>query len=217
VAERNVFLVYMPPNNGEAMVHYEDTIRQRVDLSRIQPHVTAAEARKLESVFGGRRIAVWGSRPGSGNRSKFERMAPGDDLLIVVGDTIKFMGKIALKTHNPALSRELWKNLRGGSSDGWDLIYFIANPVEIDVPFREFSKLFNYDANFRLYGFTAVGPDRLREFYERTTTFTPFVSASRPARRCGCRPMTRTGSGARTTSTSSSPSSRPASICRTRT
>jgi hypothetical protein len=164
VADRNVFLVYMPPTNGEAMVHYEDTIRKRVDLARVARHLTKTQVRELETVFGPRRMAVWGSRAGSGNRPKFERMAPGDDLLIVVGKTIKFMGKIALKTEDPALSRELWQNLRGGSGEGWDLIYFIANPVEIDVPFAAFSRLFNYGENFRLYGFTAVAPERLRQF-----------------------------------------------------
>lgn len=34
---RNVFLLYMPPGNSEAMVHYQDTIKNRVALGRIAP------------------------------------------------------------------------------------------------------------------------------------------------------------------------------------
>ena len=77
------------------------------------------------------------------------------------------MGKIADKTINPDLSRDLWKNLKGDTTDGWDLIYFIANPLEIELPFSEFKKLFNYSQNYSLRGFTNVAKDKLEEFYSR--------------------------------------------------
>lgn len=162
---RNVFLLYMPPSNLEAMVHYEDTIRRRVPFQRLAPFLSKDLGNRLKRVFADRPIAVWGSRDSKPNRSKFERMAEGDDLLIVVGDTIKLMGKIAAKTVGPDLSGELWKNLRGETNSGWDLIYFIANPVEIDVPFEAFCGLFGYESNYRLYGFTSVAPERLEAFY----------------------------------------------------
>ncbi len=38
-AVRNIFLIYIPLGNQEAMVHYEDTIRQKVSLERIYKHV----------------------------------------------------------------------------------------------------------------------------------------------------------------------------------
>jgi hypothetical protein len=94
-------------------------------------------------------------------------MAEGDDLLIVEGETIKLMGKVALKTVNPGLSRELWKNIRGDTTEGWDLVYFIANPVEIEVPFRQFCRLFGYGENYQLRGFTAVSTEKLEQFYDR--------------------------------------------------
>jgi len=36
-------------------------------------------------------------------------MKQGDDILIVEGKSIKLLGKIAAKTINPSLSKELWK------------------------------------------------------------------------------------------------------------
>ena len=164
---RNIFLMYIPPTNHEAVVHYEDTIRRKVAPDRIYRYVDQNLRRQLDDVFGGRPIAVWGSRDSQANRARFENMVPGDEILIVEGGTIKLLGMIAAKTVNHDLSGELWKNLRGSNDAGWDLIYFIANPKEIELPFTKFCELFGYEANYQLRGFTAIGPDRLEEFYNR--------------------------------------------------
>lgn len=163
----NVFLLYMPPGNAEAMIHYRETIEQRVPFDRVVPYVSTEVAARLKSIFGSRPIAVWGSRDSKSNRGKYEKMEEGDDLLIVEGETIKFMGKVALKTVNPDLSRELWKNINARRTEGWDLIYFIANPVEIGVPFQELCRLFGWAKTFQLHGFTTVSNERLEAFYER--------------------------------------------------
>jgi hypothetical protein len=63
----------MSPGNAEAMVHYQDTIRNKVAFDRIAPHVSSGLARKLQQVFGSHPIAVWGSRDSSANRAKFPR------------------------------------------------------------------------------------------------------------------------------------------------
>ncbi len=163
----NVFLLYMPPGNAEAMVHYEDTIKQRVPLQRILPHVSRQVKEQLVGIFGAGPVAVWGSAAGTQNRRKFDRMSAGDDLLIVEGDTIKLIGKVAAKVESIALSRELWQSLRGEENRSWELIYFIANPRELDVPFAEFCRFFEYERNFRLRGFTTVAAERLQAFHER--------------------------------------------------
>jgi hypothetical protein len=46
------------------------------------------------------------------------------------------------------------------------LIYFIANPQEIDLPFVQFCNLMGYSDNYQLRGFTTVSRDKLEEFYE---------------------------------------------------
>ena len=164
---RNIFMLYMPPGNVEAMVHYEDTIRQKVAPERIYSTVSRDIARKLQSYFGQHPIAVWGSRDSKANRSRFDRMQVGDEILIVEGDVIKLLGRIACKTVSPELSRELWKNLKGDSTAGWDLIYFIANPREIDLPFARCTELFGYSPDYQLRGFTSIAEEKLDEFYEK--------------------------------------------------
>jgi hypothetical protein len=165
---RNIFLLYMPPNNLEAMTHYRDTIQQKVAFDRISRFVSRDTAASLRNVFGDRPIAVWGSRNSPANRAKFEKMTEGDDLLIVEGATIKFMGKVAHKTVNADLSRELWHNINNpAESAGWDLIYFIANPIEVGAPFSEFCRLFGYETTYQLHGFTTVSAEKLAAFYDR--------------------------------------------------
>lgn len=162
----NVFILYIPPGNSEAMVHYQDTIVNRVPVERIGPLVSMTIRAQLMRIFGRNPIAVWGSEAGPRNRSNFERMSPGDDIIIVEGERIKLVGKIAAKTESRPLSRQLWKTLSGDPTT-WDLIYFIANPRELDLEFTEFCQLFGYAPTYRLRGFTSVAAGRLRDFYQR--------------------------------------------------
>jgi hypothetical protein len=94
-------------------------------------------------------------------------MSPGDDILIVEGNSVRLIGKIAAKVESEELSRELWKPITGTSSTTWQLIYFIANPRELDLPFQEFCRLFGYEDSYRLRGFTTVSPNRLEQFYSK--------------------------------------------------
>jgi hypothetical protein len=163
----NVFLLYMPPGNQEAMVHYQDTLVSRVSLERLNPFLSPNLRARLKDVFGSKSIATWGSEAGPRNRSNFERMNPGDDILIVEGDRIRLIGKVAAKTESRPLSQELWKTLSGRESTTWELIYFIANPRELNLPFKDFCDLFGYERSYRLRGFTTVAADKLEGFYKR--------------------------------------------------
>jgi hypothetical protein len=162
----NVFLLYMPPGNREAIVHYQDTIVTRVPLDRIRPHVSRNLSANLLGVFGPKSIAVWGSQAGPRNRGHFERMAPGDDVIIVEGERIRLIGKVAAKTESKDLSRELWKTLSGKPTT-WELIYFIANPRQVDVSFSELRTLLGWKPTFQLHGLTTVAQERLQAFYQR--------------------------------------------------
>ena len=164
---RNIFIMYMAPGNSEQMVHYQDTVQNKVDQERIFKHISPALQYKLKNIFGNKLITVWGSEDKPGNRARFSRMVPGDDILIVEGATIKLLGKIATTAINSELSRELWQNLQGGNPRVWSLIYFIANPIEINLPFTEVNRLFRYEEKYRPQGFTSVASDKLKKFYEK--------------------------------------------------
>jgi len=162
---RNIFLVLIPPGNREAWVHYEDTIQKKVEPERIYQYVSRELQQRLRNIFVGRKITVWGSEDRRNNREKFERMRAGDEILIVEGPTIKLLGKVAATTVNAELSAELWKPLGEDSTTRWDLIYFIANPQEINLPFVEFCRLMGYSEDYHLRGFASVSKDNLNTFY----------------------------------------------------
>lgn len=165
---RNIFFLYIPPSNMEALVHYQDTIVNKVSPERIFKYIDHNLRSRLLQIFGNKPIAVWGSRASDANRRTFERMNPGDDILIVEGSTIKLLGKIAAKTINPDLSRELWKNIKEEESEeGWDLIYIIANPLEINLPFASIRELFDYSPKYTLRGFRNISDAKLQQFYEQ--------------------------------------------------
>jgi len=164
---RQIFFLYIPPGNYEASVHYQDTIVKRVAPERIYKYVDAKLKLRLQNIFGMKPISVWGSRDSSANRQKFNRMQPGDDILIIEGGTVRLLGKIAAKTVSPELSRELWMNINDKQSDeGWSLIYFIANPSQIDLPFSIIRELFNYSDDYTLRGFSRISDAKLEQFYE---------------------------------------------------
>ena len=52
---RNVFLIYMPLGNQEAMVHYEDTIVKKVTLGDLSRFISQDLRARLLEVFAGRR------------------------------------------------------------------------------------------------------------------------------------------------------------------
>src|SRR5207247_9247766 len=131
----------------------------------IAPHLSSALARKLQQVFGSNPIAVWGSRDSPANRVKFDRMADGDEILIVEGETIKLLGRIAGKLISPSLSAELWKNIRGDTTEGWNLIYFIANPEKTVFRSQDFFGLFDWEGTFRFGVLTVFLKNVLKTFY----------------------------------------------------
>lgn len=168
-------MLYMPPNNPEAMVHYESTIRRRVPMIRVKRFLTPDVERELEGVFRSRDMAIWGSQAGPQNQSRFDKMRPRDTILIVEGgggpaqaeDRICMVGDVAAKIRSPALSQELWKPLAAGKPVPWELVYFIADCREISVPFDALKRLFGFSPDLKLRGFTAISDERLVEFYAR--------------------------------------------------
>ena len=149
------------------MVHYEDTIKKKVALPRLSKFIDQDLRTRLMSIFGASPIAVWGSEAGPRNRSAFERMSAGDDVLIVEGATIRSIGKIAAKLESPALSRELWQSIRGERDIdlGADLLH--REHPRAQPALRGFGSLLGYERNYRLRGFATVASDKLERFYER--------------------------------------------------
>lgn len=72
-----------PCGDSDAKEHYVDTIENLVPASRVIPHLNANERLEFDAACGSQ-VAVWGVTPGvsGGNKTKWERLAPGDVVLL---------------------------------------------------------------------------------------------------------------------------------------
>ncbi len=81
------------------------------------------------------------------NETRWEKMKPGDVVLIYNKGNIRFAGEIAAKARNRDLARYFWKEDDAGST--WELMYFIVNEERTSVPIERLNPLFAYETHYR--------------------------------------------------------------------
>jgi hypothetical protein len=74
------------------------------------------------------------------NETRWEKMKPGDVVLICNDGRIRFASEIAAKVRNRELARYFLKENEGGTT--WELMYFIVNEARTDVPIEKLNPLF---------------------------------------------------------------------------
>jgi hypothetical protein len=121
---RKVFLV-VAGGNLSAERHFEDTIQRKRTLNEVRGFLPSQEIENLEKICHGSNFIVWGAVPGPMNETRWEKMSPGDVVLIYNSGRIRFAGEIAAKVRNKDRARYFWKENDAGST--WELIYFIVN------------------------------------------------------------------------------------------
>jgi hypothetical protein len=96
------------------------------------------------------------------NESRWEKMTPGDVVLIYNNGRIRFAGEIAAKVRNKELARYFWsENDTGGT---WELMYFIVNEERTDVPIEKLNPLFGYQTHYRPQGFSMINDEAVLSF-----------------------------------------------------
>jgi hypothetical protein len=131
---RRVFLV-VAGGNPAADQHFEDTIQRKRTLDEVRQFLPTQELKNLENIYHGSDFIVWGAVPGPLNESRWDKMQPGDVVLIYSHGRIRFAGEIAAKVRNTELSRYFWREDNTGSTR--ELMYFIVNEESTDVPMEE--------------------------------------------------------------------------------
>ena len=71
----------------------------------------AQEIENLEKIYHGSDFIVWGAVPGPMNENRWEKMAPGDVVLIYNNGRIRFAGEIAAKVRIRS-----WRVISGGKT-----------------------------------------------------------------------------------------------------
>jgi hypothetical protein len=158
---RNVFLV-VAGGNSAAERHFEDTVQRKRTLEEVKPFVQPNEIENLERIYHGSDFIVWGAVPGPMNENRWEKMTPGDVVLIYNKGRIRFAGEIAAKARNRDLARYFWKDNDAGST--WELMYFIVNEERTDVPIEKLNPLFGYQSTYRPQGFSMINEAAVSAF-----------------------------------------------------
>src|SRR5437667_1338425 len=158
---RKVFLV-VAGGNAAAEQHFEDTIQRKRDIGEVRRFLPSREIENLENIYHGSNFIVWGAVPGPMNESRWERMEPGDVVLIYNHGRIRFAGEIAAKVRNKELARYFWKENETGTT--WELMYFIVNEERTDVTIEKLNPLFGYQSHYRPQGFSMVNEEAVSNF-----------------------------------------------------
>jgi len=158
---RKVFLV-VAGGNTSAQRHFEDTIQRKRTIDEVRRFLPQSELENLEKIYHGSDFIVWGAVPGPMNENRWEKMSPGDVVLVYNNGRIRFAGEIAAKVRNRDLARYFWSEDEGGST--WELMYFIVNEEKTDVPIEKLNPLFGYQAHYRPQGFSMINEDAVLRF-----------------------------------------------------
>jgi len=158
---RKVFLV-VAGGNASAEKHFEDTIKRKRTLEEVRRFLPPQEIDNLERIYHRSDFIVWGAVPGPMNESRWEKMTPGDVVLVYNGGRIRFAGEIAAKVRNKELARYFWHEDDAGST--WELMYFIVNEERTDVPIEKLNPLFGYQSKYRPQGFSMINEAAVSNF-----------------------------------------------------
>lgn len=158
---KNIFL--MPCGASKTREHLHNTVLKPVEQSTILPTVLDETKQQLQTIFGDKDIAVWGSVYGRNNQVFFNKMRPGDQILFVVGKEVKVGAEIAYKTISPELSSKIWPEDNGRL---YSLIYFLDNVKVVSTPLSEVFSPLGYSQNYILRGLSSVSEEKLTTFYE---------------------------------------------------
>jgi hypothetical protein len=157
---RSVFVVVAGGPAAER--HFEDTIQRKRTVEEVRGFLPSQEIENLERIYHGSNFIVWGAVPGPMNESRWEKMAPGDVVLIYNSGRIRFAGEIAAKVRNKELARYFWKENETGST--WEFMYFIVNEESTDVPIEKLNPLFGYQPHYRPQGFSMINEAAVSNF-----------------------------------------------------
>src|SRR5438105_14178447 len=135
---RKVFLV-VAGGNTSAEKHFEDTLQRKRTLEEVRRFLPAQEVENLERIYHGSNLIVWGAVPGPMNESRWEKMTPGDVVLIYNKGRIRFAGEIAAKIRNKELSRYFCKENKTGSTG--EIMHLIVNEELITVSIEKLNPL----------------------------------------------------------------------------
>lgn len=159
-------IILQPAGDSDANIHFIDTIKNPVEVSRIAKFVSVDVLQKLKDQHKDGKVATWGVTPGKNdvNRKKWERVLPGDIALFSRSGKIFASATVAFTIHNKELALDLWKTNADGET--WEYIYFLDEVTNQDILYSEFNSAAGYEPNFVIQGFNVLDKDKSQQIID---------------------------------------------------
>ena len=153
-------VVLQPTANSEGTEHYRQTIVSPVRQSEWQPHVTPEVAARLSGSFPDGAVPFWGVTEGDKgrNRTKWQRINPGDVVLFAREGSYFAMGVVALPFENEALAEALWQ--RNAAGETWKYMYAVDEIRDVAIPYIELNPVMGYEPAYVPQGFNVLNEEK---------------------------------------------------------
>jgi len=155
--------------------HLERTIRNPVSFEEIERNISDQnELQKLVQALGKGPYYLWGAIPGKNNENYWSRMSRGDIAIFYVkGKKFGYWARILYKLRDKKLAEFLWGKDNYGQT--WELIYFLDNPKEINLPLQEFNVEHCYSLNFKPQGLAPIRDEAIQRIELKYGSYENFL------------------------------------------
>lgn len=118
-------VVLQPTGSKVSRVHYNDTVKNAVNLSEIKPYGSAEFFAELTKIYPDGKAHIWGVTKGKdeANANKWSRIKKGDVTFFSADRKLYASGTVALTIQNVELAKSLWGV--NENNETWEYIYFL--------------------------------------------------------------------------------------------
>ncbi len=157
-------LILQPCGSADSVAHYKDTIEHDVHYDQIESFLSDIDKEKLKRIYPDGKLQIWGVTKGKNgsNRGKWDRIEVGDVTLFSAKKRIFATGVTTHKFINKELALHLWD--KDDSGETWELIYFISEIKDQDIPQSVVNDLLGYDPKYVIQGFNVLDEKKSENF-----------------------------------------------------
>jgi hypothetical protein len=164
-------IIIFTAGREDAFQDYQQSVRQGHSIAELEPFLSDDDLNTLRETYEDDIAHLWGTSV----ESKWQKVAPGDVVLVYRRGEYIAQGRVIYTTTNIDLAEEIW-NTEGNpwdESNPWKYLTFVTDIEEVALDAEEFNELVGYDESYRPQGFTRVADFRLQDIedaYESVET-----------------------------------------------
>lgn len=153
-------VVLQPTGSKVSRVHYNDTVKNTVDLNDIKSLVTDKVFEELTLIYPNGKAHIWGVTKGKDevNANKWRRIQKGDVTFFSADRKLYTSGTVAYTIQNVELAKSLWGV--NENNETWEYIYFLDNIKNHDIAIQDINRLIGYKENYVVQGFTVLSEEK---------------------------------------------------------